>query len=224
MPKMSETMNDRQAAETVVETIMEMASSGKPLMSRILPDQEMKLWDHYPKGDAIDKKSKSRWYYHVHKEGQRDPEEHGHFHLFLDQSQLDNKMGAWSEPASQKKTRANVLHVAALSIDNSGIPRKWMVTNRWITDEWLYPSEKLINILPSFNVDNTAQDKTANRFITAMVALYRDEIAELLKKRDAKYAEMGASPSNHAPYHRGNEVLAEIGIDLDEKLEALGIE
>lgn len=224
MPREISALEPKEAAEIVVETIMKMAEEAKPLMTRILPEDDIKFWEHYPDNDAIDKFTTSRWYYHVHADGQRDKDEHGHFHLFLDQSQLDNIIGAWSEPASQKKKRANVVHVAALSIDHSGIPRKWMITNRWITDEWLYPAEKVIAAIPKFNVDKTPQDKTANRFITAMVALYRDEIAELLHKRDEKFAIMGASTTNHAPYHRGSEVMAELDIDLDEKLESLGIE
>lgn len=214
----------KAAAEIVVETIIAMAEEGKPLMQRILPDGDLKFWDHYPVGDARDSDTKSRWYYHVHAAGQRDAEEHGHFHLFLDQEQLDDHDGAWSEPSSKSPTRANVLHVAALSIDYAGIPRKWMVTNRWITDEWLYPAEKIIPTLPRFNVDNTQEDKTANRFLTAMVAMYREEIASLLRRRDERFAEMGASPENRQPFQKGNDVLAEMDIDLDEKLEELGIE
>jgi len=224
MSDSQQTLDPKQAGAIVVETIMAMMQEGNPLMKRVLPDDNIVYWDHYPVGDARDANTKSRWYYHVHANGQREADEHGHFHLFLDQSQLDSPDGAWSEPSSTSTKRANVVHVAALSIDLQGIPRKWMVTNRWITDEWLYPAEKIIPALPRFNVDQTKQDATANRFLTAMVAMYRSEIALLLQQRDRRFAEMGASPENREPFQKGNEVMAEIAIDLDEKLASLGIE
>ena len=223
MPSKAKSMSAIKAAETVIETIMQMVADGRPMMQRVIPDDKVIYWEHYPDKDARDAKTLSRWYYHVHADGDRDAEEHGHFHLFLHQTQLTDPDGAWSEPSNKSEKRANVLHVAALSIDRSGIPRKWMVTNRWITDEWLYPADKIIPRLDDFNVDNTPQDKTVNRFLTAMVALYRGEIEQLILKRDARFAEMGASKENREPFQKGNDVLAELPIDLDEKLEELGL-
>lgn len=218
-------MNAVEAAHVVIETITTMASEGRPLMKRVLPDEDIHYWTHYPDRDARDEKTKSRWYYHVHAPGDRDPSEHGHFHLFLHLTQLDKT----AKPVvSPKKTDDDepvpVSHLIALAINHHGIPCQWFATNRWVTDEFMFSAETMIAHLDRYNVDDTEEDKTVNRFVTAMVALYRDEIAEMLIERDAKLAEIGAGPDNLALYEKGNDVLAVRNIDLDEKIESLGIE
>ena len=219
-------MNAVEAANVVIETITEMASEGRPLMTRVLPDEDIHWWAHYPDQDARDQETKSRWYYHVHAPGSRDPEEHGHFHLFLHLDQLD---GAPESVISPKKKKEDsklvpVTHLIALAIDQQGIPRQWFTTNFWITDEFMHTAETMIAHLDRYNVDNTKEDKTVNRFVTAMVALYRDEIAELIQERDAKLDQLGACPENMDVYRKGNDVLSVLDIDLDAKIESLGIE
>jgi len=88
----------------------------------------------------------------------------------------------------------------------------------------MHTAETMIAHLDRYNVDNTKEDKTVNRFVTAMVALYRDEIAELIQERDTKLAELGAGPENMDVYLKGNDVLSIRDIDLDAKIESLGIE
>jgi hypothetical protein len=57
-----------------------------------------------------------------------------------------------------------------------------------------------------------------------MVAMYRSEITELLHERDRKFAEIGVSPENPGDWeNKEHEVLGQIPIDLDEKLEELGL-
>ncbi len=218
-------MNAIDAAHVVIETIMAMASEGRPLMKRVLPEGEIHYWEHYPDRDARDEKTKSRWYYHVHAPGDRDPSEHGHFHLFLHRTQLDeNAVPIVSPKKKGDDEPVPTSHLIALAINNFGIPCQWFATNRWITDEFMYPAETMIAHMDRYNVDDTAEDKTVNRFVTAMVALYRDEIAALLIERDRKLAELGAGPDNPEVYEKGNDVLAYCMIDLDAKIESLGIE
>ena len=50
------------------------------------------------KTDARGVRTRSRWYYHVHPPGERDPDEHGHFHLFLHRTQLDDPAGFLAAP------------------------------------------------------------------------------------------------------------------------------
>ncbi|MFC4291708.1 DUF6969 family protein [Sphingorhabdus arenilitoris] len=218
-------MNQVDAAHIVIETIMAMVKDGRPLMKRVLPDDEVHWWEHYPKADARDKHTKSRWYYHVHAPGDRDPEEHGHFHLFLHLSQLDDGVTPIISPQKKGDTDpVQTTHVAALAIDHNGIPRQWFTTNRWVTEEYLFPAETMIAHLDRYNVDETEEDSIVNRFVTAMVALYRDEISQLLMQRDQKLKEIGAGPDNPLLFEKGNDVLSACDIDLDAKLESLGIE
>lgn len=215
-------MDQHTAALTVIETITAMAGEGVPLMLRVLPAGEARYWEHYPDNDARDQRTRSRWYYHVHAPGDRDPGEHGHFHLFLHRTQLDDPAAFAVAPAAGEDAPAHVTHIAGLAISHAGIPVGWFATNRWVTDEFLYPAETMIAHLDRYDVDRTAEDSLVNRLLTAMVALYRDELAELLRARDAALAEL-VTREGAAAYEAGYDVLASIPIDLDAKIESLGL-
>ena len=217
-------MTPVEAAHTVIETITQMAQEQKPLMLRVVPEEGAKFWTHYPIKDARDKFCKSRWYYHVHAPGSRDEDEHGHFHLFLHRSQLPDGLEPKVWPPQGEDAKAHVTHLIGLSINTVGIPRAWFSVNRFVTNEFLFPADTMIDHLPDFNVDHTAEDDLVNRFVTAMVALYREEIAQLLRERDAKQAELEAE-HGEAGYEKasGVEVLSQIPIDLDEKISSLDL-
>lgn len=218
-------MNQIDAAKTVIETITQMVQEQRPLMLRVVPEDGAKFWTHYPEGDARDKHCKARWYYHVHAPGSREEDEHGHFHLFLHRDQLPKGEPVKVLPLKGEEAKAHVTHLVALSIDTSGIPRSWFTTNRYVTDEFLFSADVMIQHLPEYNVDHTKQDDLVNRFVTAMVALYRDEITELLQQRDARQAELFAEHGD-AGYEKesGEEVLSYIPIDLDAKLGSIDFE
>lgn len=213
-----------QAAHIVIETITRMAAEGSPLMQRVLPATDVHWWEHYPDDDARDELTRSRWYYHVHAPGDRDPGEHGHFHLFLHRTQMEDGVSTIAEPAEGEDALAFVTHIAGLSIDHQGIPISWFATNRWVTDEFMYAAPVMIAHLDRYNVDQTEEDTTVNRFLSAMVALYRDEIADMLLERDQRLADLSSAGAADAElYETGNDVLAICHIDLDAKIESLGI-
>lgn len=216
-------MNQQEAAGVVIETITGMALEQRPLMARVLPASDIHFWAHYPDDDARDSETRSRWYYHVHAPGDRDAAEHGHFHLFLHRSQLDDPAAVLAAPAEGEDAAAHVTHIAGLSVDHSGVPLAWFATNRWVTDEFLYPADTMIAHLDRYNVDATPEDDLVNRFLTAMVALYRPELSDLLRERDAALAELVKVGGPEA-YEAGNDVLATCPIDLDAKIDALGLE
>ncbi|NUQ17186.1 MAG: hypothetical protein HOP95_01830 [Sphingomonas sp.] len=216
-------MRPEDAARVVIETITQMAAEGRPLMQRILPQDDIHWWAHYPEDDARDAVTRSRYYYHVHEPGDRNPDEHGHFHLFLHRRQMDRGAIPIAEPAEGEKAPALMVHIAGLSIDHRGIPIAWFTTNRWVTDEFMYPATTLAAHLDRYNVDSCGEDPLVNRFLTAMVALYRDELSELLAARDARLAEIGAGPAAEELFESGNDVLSTLSIDLDAKVASLDL-
>ena len=215
-------MDQQAAARTVIETITAMALEGVPLMLRVLPADDVRFWEHYPENDARDARCLSRWYYHIHTPGDRDPDEHGHFHLFLHRTQISDPAAYVVGPAAGEGAPAHVTHIAGLSINHAGIPVGWFVTNRWVTDEFLYPAPIMIAHLDRYDVDKTAEDPLVNRLLTAMVALYRRELADLLEMRDRALA-ASLEAEGAAAYEVGQAVLAYIPIDLDAKIEGLGL-
>ena len=218
-------MTPVQAAHTVIETITQMAQEQRPLMLRVVPQDEVNFWKHYPPKDARDKFCRSRWYYHVHAAGSRDEDEHGHFHLFLHRTQLPEGLEPKVWPPQREDAKAHVTHLVGLSIDKVGIPRAWFTVNRFVTNEFLFPADVMIDHLADFNVDHTAEDDCVNRFVTAMVALYREEIAQLLRERDQRQAELVAEFGEEAADERASkvEVLSQVPIDLDAKLGSLDL-
>lgn len=206
------------AAQRVVECVATMADEGRPLMLRILPGDDLHWWTHYPQGDAKDALTGCRWYYHIHAPGDRDPAEHGHFHLFLDRSFFDEERPL-AGPTGKRKGRPDVVHVAGLAIDFRGIPVRWFATNRWVTDEWLYPAEAIIARLDAFDVDATPEDLVVNQFLTAMTQLYADDLADLLVERDRRLRELGLTRGDTRICEAENDVLAMTDIDLDDKVD-----
>jgi len=215
-------MDQRHAAETVIATITAMAQDGVPLMLRVLPETDLRFWEHYPDNDARDRVTRARWYYHVHAPGDRVLDEHGHFHLFLHRTQLDDPAAYTRAPDLGEDAPAHVTHIAGLAINHAGIPVSWFATNRWVTDEFLYPAPVMTAHLERYNVDETDEDQLVNRLLTAMVALYRDELADLLAARDAALAALITADGLSAR-ELGHAVLARIPIDLDAKIDSLGL-
>lgn len=218
-------MKPVEAAHTVIETITQMAQEQRPLMLRVVPEDGAKFWTHYPEKDARSASTKARWYYHVHAPGDRAPDEHGHFHLFLHRSQMQDSAKITVMPPQGEDAKAHVTHIIALSIANNGIPRAWFATNRFVTNEFLYSADDMIEHLDLYNVDDTKEDDLVNRFVTAMVALYREEITDLLRQRDEAQAKLVEEHGPEKAYEKasGVEVLASIPIDLDAKISALDL-
>lgn len=207
----------RDAASLLFDTTLEMHSAGVPLMRRVLPDVAVaEIWTHYPVNDAVSASGGGRYFYHAHPPGERNWGEHGHFHIFLPKTAFADDMQPVLAPQPSGAKRADVVHIAALSVNETGIPVQLFTVNRWVTDEWLYAADDIAARLPAFSLVDAPGDPLVNRWLTSMVHLYSDEIIALLHERDEKLA--AADPSGN---DRSVEIMSMIAVDLDEKLEAL---
>lgn len=176
-----------------------MASQGVSLVPRVVPPEcEFRQWTHYPEKDAISPSTKARWFYHAHPPEQREPGEHGHFHLFLPLDAFDGVDPlAVPKPKTKKgKTPAKVVHFIALSCNLDGIPTHWFTTNRWVTNEYFMPADPIIERLDLFDVRDTPEDSLVNGWLTAAVATFRDQIAELIRQRDTALVGQSLDDSN----------------------------
>jgi hypothetical protein len=198
------------AAAALVSATVDMARSGRPLMRRVVPEDDYKVWDHYPLDDAVDARTGARWFYHAHPPEERDEGEHGHFHLFLDRDAFDD-IPAIAGPVDADAPDARVVHIAALSIDLAGVPTRLFTVNRWVTDEWTHSAADILQRLERFDL-SAAQDGDAlvNRWLTAAVATFAPEIAQVLIERDRVIA--GAPPVFFEA--RDAEILSSVDIDL----------
>lgn len=211
---MSQNRNTSAAANVLIQTTLAMAAEGVPLMRRVLlPDTPQHLWDHYPAGDAIAPNG-SRYFYHSHSPEQRLSGEQGHFHLFLPRSALSASANCLIVPIAANKPSIDTVHVLAVSCNADGIPFALFTTNRWVTDDWFYKADAIIEALGLFDVTQAPGDRLVGRWLTAMVVLARPLIARLLHERDE--ALLARDPGGE---NRSVEILSQAPLDLQNLLE-----
>jgi len=164
---------DRQHAEAerrFSEAVL--AKTGDSILTETLRGHEpIKEWTHVPEDDAFDPDSGAQWFYHCHpREGAAEElTEHGHFHCFLRPEGRDGP----------------IHHLIALSVDAYGRPLQFFTVNQWVVgDDWL-PAEETIQLLPRFDAHLAQPGYLVNRWLTAMIRLHEDQIAELIRARDA---------------------------------------
>lgn len=209
-------MERTTAQALLLESTQQMFADARPLMQRVIGGKagEAESWAHYPASDVVNGRLSARWFYHCHAPEERGPGEHGHFHLFVGKSALPDVVEALMEPPPSDAKRAAVVHVAALSVDYQGLPTGWFSTNRWVTDEFLYPAEDVIALLPDLDFRGPQGDPLVNDWLTALVALQVDDISKILRERDRHIAEADIDPEN-----RGAEILSSTPLDLETLLD-----
>lgn len=121
-----------------------------------------------------DPHSHVHYFYHSHRGN-----EHGHFHLFV--SDADQSIHA---------------HVMGIALDSNRMPISLFVTAPWVTGEEVLPADTVIN---SFSL---SPDTVENQWMLKLFSTYRDEILQLLHKRD----------NYQPPFFGRHEVIAEIKI------------
>ncbi|MCC5984272.1 MAG: hypothetical protein JJU42_07905 [Rhodobacteraceae bacterium] len=208
------------AGAEVRECIRVLRKAGLNVVGEVLKGQgQFVKLTHYPKGDVYDRETQSQYYYHAHRNG-----EHGHFHLFL----RAGGMPAGCAPIPEAATRdwpagdKALSHLVAISMDRFGAATGLFTTNRWVTADTWYPAADVIRMLPHFAIDHAAPSWPTNRWLTAMVTLFRPQIAALVQARDAALAaRRAAHPDRDVFEDRDFEVPSETAIDVDAQIKAV---
>ncbi len=213
------------AADVVAEVYRVLAKTGDNVVGELLRGVETFYeWDHYPPGDVFDSASSSQFYYHAHPAGQRFPEEHGHFHTFLRPQGMPEgikPLPLASAVAPQDPNDA-LSHLIAIAMDARGLPIRLFTTNRWVTGEVWYRGEDVCRMLPRFSVDLARPSWPVNRWITALVALFRPQIEALIRARDLglrNYAQRVVPPDVFED--RNLEIVSFAEIAVDDQINAL---
>lgn len=186
---------------------------GINLVSDVLRGQgEFVEYEHYPKDDVYDRESRSQYYYHAHRAG-----EHGHFHTFL-------RVGASPEngddsPAADGSDPGEAVHLIGISMNAYGWPIGLFATNHWVCGGAWLPASTVINMLPGFRIDHAYPSWPVNRWMGAMMVLFRPHIEALLSHRDA-VIEAWASihPENDAFEDRELEVTGYLPISVEDQI------
>jgi len=200
-------VNRSEAARQALFCEHVLAKSGSNVLLETLRDaKSVAVWEHFPSGDVFDPETGAQWYYHSHPP-QEGLAEHGHFHCFV----RPNGAGG------------PVHHLAAIGVDPYGRLLRLFTVNQWVVgDEWL-DAEGTIALLPRFDLHFARPSYLVNRWLAAVVSLFGDEIATLIRARDEAIA--AHRPVNETPARedRALEVTSELVIDLRQVAASLGV-
>src|SRR5690554_4013454 len=145
-----------------------LAKGGLTVLSETLRGAEtVDAWEHYPAGDVFDPASNAQWFYHCHP-AEEGSTEHGHFHCFL----------------RPQGPQGPIHHLAAIGVDQHGRLTRIFTVNQWVVgDDWL-DATGTIALLGRFDMQMPRPSYLVNRWLTAILVAYEDEIAELIQERD----------------------------------------
>jgi uncharacterized protein DUF6969 len=180
-------------------------------------------WMHYPQGDVIDAVRHSQFYYHAHASGERVDREHGHFHAFVRATRACPELqpANWAEGTSPGDAAA-VTHLVGLSTDASGRLIRLFTTNRWVTGEVWYDAASVIRMLDQFDITAQRPCSELNRWITAVVAMFRPQIENLIWARDAKLREFAVeNPGRDVYEDRALQVTSAMPVDFLTQIGAI---
>lgn len=197
-------------------------------------------WNHYPAGDVYDPQSHAQYFYHLHPAAQRAPGEHGHFHAFLRprgmppgtrpliMPELAIADAPAAPPAPQPNQGADndeFSHLAAIAVDAAGEPVRLFTTNRWVTGETWYAAADVAAMLDRFIIGLARPSPPLNRWITALFALFRPQLVELVHARDR--AVMSFRRRRRGKVHvfedRRLEVTSAVDIDVDDQIRRVAL-
>jgi hypothetical protein len=124
--------------------------------------------------------------------------------------------------APPAEPNAALSHLVAIGMDRFGRPVSLFTTNRWVTDETWYRAEDVIRMLDFFEIDIAHPSWPVNRWISAMVPLFRPQVEWLLKRRDeAVSAWAKKRPKGDVHEDRALNVISETAIDVERQIAAI---
>lgn len=107
-------------------------------------------------------------------------------------------------------------------MDPWGFPMALFATNQWVTGESWLPAAELEALLPNFAIDHAWPSWPVNRWITALLTLFRPQVRALLAQRDAVVARWQQErPQSNAREDRGLDLTGWLDIDPRRQIERL---
>lgn len=206
----------QQARDSVAAFAEATAASGSLLQSWI-EGREVVEFEHYPPDDVVDFRNGSQFYYHAHRDGDR---EHGHLHLFWHATASGRRR--YMRPGRPRWVRTAPTHLLAISLDARGLPVGLFTVNQWVTDGHWFDAASTMSFVDRFALDAVAGHAHSCRWLTGFVRLYRPLIEEILLQRDARLARRASLAKALADHDL--EVLSLKAIDWAADLDALEAE
>ena len=225
------------AATVIADCRRELAARDRDILGEVMArEATVSEWRHYPDGDVYDPKSHAQYFYHVHPVIGRPVREHGHFHTFLraegmpagtaplilpEVAVADVPALPPQAPPLKRGSREEVSHLVAIAVDCRGEPIRLFTTNRWVTGETWYRAEDVIRMLDRFAITEVEPSETLNRWVCAMLRLFRPQIAALLRMRDETVMAWRRRRRTQVFEDPALEITSSLEISLDAQLAFL---
>ncbi len=212
----------RDAGAEVQECRHVLDKGGLNIVGEILRGQgEFIEYEHYPADDVYDGDTHAQYYYHAHRGSEG---EHGHFHAFLRAAGMP--AGVAPVPYTGGETwptgDAALSHLIAISMDAYGVPIGLFTVNRWVTGDTWYPARDVIAMLDGFVIDHANPSWPVNRWIGAMLRLFRPRIEALVLARDETLAAWARShPGLDVFEDRELEITSHAAISVEQQVAAV---
>ncbi len=212
-----------QAAATATQCAAALGQRGKNPVTEVLAGAgAVEEWAHFPPGDVIDAYTHCQYYYHAHAQNERAAGEHGHFHLFVRPKELAPGLAPSSSASSADENPAGFAHLVGISTDACGRLIRLFTTNRWVTGEVWYGADALIGMLDRFEITAPGPSLDLNRWLTAIVRLFRPQIADLIRARDVAVQEhRAARPGCDVLEDRELAIASQMPVDFLQQIQAL---
>lgn len=135
-----------------------------------------------PKGkDAGSSDRGYRWFFHFHSRSDQQAITKGHFHLYAGPQHFN-------DPTSMKPT-----HLIAIELDSDGDLSGLFVPNAWATNEHMRDANLLETAFSEFETTDNSPSRILDIWLGAILREFKDEILNLLQKRDVFLAKMSAT-------------------------------
>jgi len=224
------------AAAVIDDCRRELAARNRNIVSEALADKPVTEWRDYPDGEVYDSQSHAQYFYHSHPVSGRPVREHGHFHTFLRAEGMPVGAAplvlpeiavahvpalAPQAPPRKHGKREEVSHLVAIAVDRRGEPIRLFTTNRWVTGETWYRADDVIRMLDRFVITEAQPSETLNRWVVAILRLFRPQIAALLRMRDETVMAWRRRRRTHVFEDLGLEITSSLDIEMEAQLTFL---
>jgi hypothetical protein len=225
------------AARVIDDCRRELAARKRNVVTEVMAGEAAILeWRRYPEEEAYDPESHAQYFYHAHPLPGRTLHEHGHFHTFLraegmpagvaplllpEMAVADVIVLSPQAPPRKLGSREEVSHLVGIAVDSQGQPLRLFTTNRWVTGETWYRADDVIRMVERFAISGAQPSEIVNRWVGAIVQLFRPQIAALLRARDDKVMAWRRRRRTYVFEDPALEVTSSVEICLDTQLRFL---
>ncbi len=212
----------RAAADEIRECHRVLERGGINIVGELLRGHDTYFEeDHYPTGDVLDRETGAQYYYHAHRGNAL---EHGHFHTFVRSRGFPDTLTGHAPDGwdTRREAKDPVVHLVAISMDEWGFPKALFATNAWVTSESWYSADDVEQLIDRFVVDHAYPSWPTNRWVTAMLRLFRPQVRALLRHRDQVLESWSRQHGDADPLHdRTLEVTGWTLASVDAQRHAL---